>query len=77
MKSKLIKALTVGLAAGFVFVGAVPHAGAKEKKKAAATTETCPLPFCATNPGKSCTTISDPNLSYFCGTPENKPFKKQ
>jgi hypothetical protein len=77
MKSKLIKALTVGVAAGFFFVGAVPHAGAKEKKKPTATTESCPLPFCATNPGKSCTTISDPNLSYFCGTQKNTPFRKQ
>ena len=77
MKSKLIKALTVGVAAGFFFIGAVPHAAAKEKKKPTATTETCPLPFCTTNPGKSCTTISDPNLSYFCGTQKNTPFKKQ
>src|SRR5262245_55424361 len=77
MKSKLIKALKVAIAAKFFFVGPVPHAGAKEKKNPTATAETCPLPFCATNPGKSCTTISDPNLSYFCGTQTNTPFRKQ
>src|SRR5262245_54066177 len=55
----------------------VKRAAAKEKKKSTATAETCPLPFCTTNPGKSCTTISDPSLSYFCGTQENKPFRKQ
>jgi len=76
MKSKLIKALTIGVATGVFFVG-VPHAEAKEKKKPTATAENCPLPFCATNPGKSCTTISDPNLSYFCGTQENKPFRTE
>src|SRR5262245_3246053 len=77
MKSKLVKALTVGIAANFLFVAAVPDAGAKEKKKPTTTAETCPLRFCATNPGKSCTTISDPNLSYFCGTQTNTPFRKQ
>jgi len=48
MKSKLINALTVSIAAGFFFVGAAPHAGAKEKKKPTATAESCPLPYCAT-----------------------------
>src|SRR5215510_1406683 len=56
---------------------AVKRAAAKGKKKTTATAETCPLPFCTTNPGKSCTTLSDPTLSYFCGTQENKPFRKQ
>lgn len=75
-RAKLIKALTVGLAAGFFFVAAAPNAAAKEKRQTA-TAETCPLPFCTTNPGKSCTTTSDPNLSYFCGIQKNTPFRKQ
>lgn len=33
MKSKLIEALTVGIATGFFFVGAVQNAATKEKKE--------------------------------------------
>src|SRR3974390_3454442 len=74
-RAKLIKALTVGLAAGFFFVAAAPNAAAKEKRQTA-TAETCPLPFCTTNPGKSCATTSHPNFSYFCGTQKKYPVQE-